>query len=96
MRNWYKKSKLLGNIIPKKETIEEILFNIQPIYVDSSFIQTLSYNKDFKILTIRMKNGKEYVYENVSPKRFKELMSADSKGKYFNEYIKPNYNVIIK
>lgn len=36
------------------------------------------------------KNGKEYVFTPVSPKVAEEFKNSESKGKYFNDYIKSN------
>ena len=84
--NWY-----LNYVFSKTKEIKEEKGNVTEI--DSSFIQSAEYDKSTKKLILRMKNGSQYVYENISPKRFKNFMNSDSKGKYFNEYIKPNYSV---
>ena len=41
-------------------------------------------------LGVQFKNGKEYVFTPVSPKVAEEFKNSESKGRYFNNYIKSN------
>ena len=41
---------------------------------------------------VRFKHGTTYVYYNVEQFVFDELLSADSKGRFFNSRIKGIYN----
>ncbi len=56
--------------------------------VDSSNLEEVSYDKEAKELQIKFKT---YKYENVSPKRVKGLLNAESHGKYFHSNIKGKY-----
>ncbi len=60
--------------------------------VDSSDINSIGYDSSTQILEIEFNSGGIYQYYNVSDSTFNELMSADSKGKYFNQFIKSQYN----
>jgi hypothetical protein len=61
-------------------------------YVDSSNIEAIGYDVAALELHVRfLKSGETYVYYAVEEWRYQEFMQADSKGKYLNAEIKPNY-----
>ena len=61
-------------------------------YVDSSNIEAIGYDAASQELHVRfLKSGETYVYYAVDEWVFVELMQSDSKGKYLNANIKPNY-----
>ncbi|HYK76861.1 MAG TPA: KTSC domain-containing protein [Daejeonella sp.] len=57
----------------------------------SSVIAHFSYSPLTSILEITFVSGKVYYYQHVPPEIYKKLKTADSKGRYFNEYIKDKY-----
>lgn len=58
---------------------------------DSSFINEISYEYNLNVLTVKMKGERAYKYFNVSRNIFNEFKKAESKGKFFNKYIKNHY-----
>jgi len=61
-------------------------------YVDSKNIEAIGYDANTQELHVRfLKSGETYVYYAVEEWVFNEIMQADSKGKYLNAKIKPNY-----
>lgn len=63
------------------------------IFVDSTNIEAIGYDPSTMELHVRfLKSSETYVYYNVEQWRFDELMQADSKGRYLNTNIKPNYD----
>jgi hypothetical protein len=61
-------------------------------YVDSSNIEAIGYDAASRELHVRfLKSGETYVYYAVDEWVFVEMMQSDSKGKYLNSNIKPNY-----
>lgn len=63
-------------------------------YVDSSNIEAIGYDAASQELHVRfLKSGETYVYYAVDEWVFVELMQSDSKGKYLNANVKPNYQV---
>jgi hypothetical protein len=61
-------------------------------YVDSSNIEAIGYDAASRELHVRfLKSGETYVYYAVDEWVFLEMMQSDSKGKYLNANIKPNY-----
>lgn len=60
----------------------------ETIKVNSTAISEVSYDKDTQILRIQFIRGTEYDYPNVPEKEFRNLVSAPSVGKYYNQHIK--------
>ena len=60
--------------------------------VESSNIREIGYNQHKKELYVRFKSGSQYKYLNVNRDEFSKMISADSKGIFFNEEIKPVKN----
>lgn len=60
--------------------------------VNSSDLESVGYDSDTNMLVVEFKSGNTYSYEGVSQDMYNELISSDSIGKYFNQYIKGSYN----
>ena len=50
-------------------------------------IQAVGYDPKTRILKVVFNSGRTYRYEGVPPKVYKELMAADSKGRYMRSEI---------
>lgn len=57
----------------------------------STNIDTIGYDDEKSELHVRFKSGSEYVYSQVPPAVYQEILDADSKGKFLNERIKGRY-----
>lgn len=57
-------------------------------HVASSNIDSIGYDSTNQILEVEFLNGSIYQYYDVPESLYDGLMSADSHGKYLNEYIK--------
>lgn len=57
-------------------------------HVLSSNIDSIGYDSANQILEVKFLNGSIYQYYDVPEYLYVGLMSADSHGKYLNEYIK--------
>lgn len=64
---------------------------METVNVTSSQIKTIKYNDIDKELIVTFNTDKTYKYEDVSMQLFKDLISADSVGKFFNENIKKSH-----
>ena len=62
--------------------------------VDSSVLLTVGYDGERRLLKVRFRNGRTYYYVDVPEPAHRELLEAESKGKYLNEVIKPNYRAV--
>ena len=59
--------------------------------VTSSNLLAIGYDPSNETLRIRFKNNTIYDFYNVPLKLYEGLMNANSKGKYFQAYIKDKY-----
>ena len=50
----------------------------------SAMLSLVEYDDETKELTVTFSNGKPYVYEDVPFETYRELISAESAGRYFN------------
>lgn len=57
----------------------------------SSNVAALGYDAATKTLQVDFKGGRKYHYQNVPAELFAGLLQSDSKGKYLNAQIRPNY-----
>ncbi len=62
------------------------------VWVDSSNIDQIGYSAEDRELWLTFKSGDTYVYTEVPPGTYDDIMAADSKGSYLNREIKPNYS----
>jgi hypothetical protein len=82
-RNWYLKH--VANSV-----IEDS--NLKWEDVDSSFINSVAYDKSRSLFYIKLKGGRKYAFKDVPAKEYKNLLNADSKGRAFNA-IKQKYEL---
>lgn len=59
--------------------------------VQSSSIAAVGYDAANQTLEVQFHNGHAYRYEDVPASVHRELMDAESKGRFFNESIKDQY-----
>lgn len=55
--------------------------------VDSSMIHAVGYDAKTKTLEVIFNSGRTYDYEDVPRKIYRELMAADSKGRYMRNAV---------
>jgi hypothetical protein len=67
---------------------------MQMFAVSSSNLSAVGYDPDDLALVTTFKNGTTYKYLNVPPSLFQGLMSAPSKGTYFNRNIKDRFRFV--
>jgi hypothetical protein len=61
---------------------------MQMIPVSSSNLSAIGYDDHTSTLRIEFNNGTAYEYYDVPSKIFDGLMSAGSKGQYFDQFVK--------
>ena len=59
--------------------------------VDSTAILSAGYDPDTRTLEIQFQDGRVYRYLQVPPVVYRDLMAADSPGRYFDWYIKTTF-----
>lgn len=63
--------------------------NVEMTEVESSNIQAVGFDPKHGAF-IEFKTGDYYRYPNVDYAVFQNLLAAESKGKFFNQFIKPD------
>lgn len=61
-------------------------------YVQSSNLLTVGYDEAALILEVQFRHGGVYQYEGVPLSEYRALMTAGSKGSYFDRHIRNKYN----
>jgi hypothetical protein len=60
--------------------------------VESSFLSKLGYDPEAKVLAIQMQNSSDtYLYQNVPASIYADFLAADSKGAFYVEKIKGQF-----
>ena len=62
---------------------------VEMVRVSSSAIRAVGY--DGSTLTVEFRSGRTYDHPHVPPGVYHGLMSASSKGAYYNEHIRGKY-----
>jgi hypothetical protein len=63
------------------------------VAVDSTALKSLWYDERKRTLRVTFRNERAYLYENVSPHEYEDLMAAGSKGAWFNNHIRDTHPV---
>ena len=64
---------------------------INRISVTSSHIRSIGYDLESKTLEIEFKSGKSFFYYTIDEELYLDLMKAESKGKFYNKYIRGSF-----
>lgn len=59
--------------------------------IQSTLIESVAYDESQQVLDIWFTTGTHYRYFEVEPAVVEELMAAESKGRYFNDFIREGY-----
>ena len=59
--------------------------------VESSMIRRIEYEEPTRELDITFTSGKTYTYVDVPKSVYQRFVRAPSKGQFFNDYIKDQY-----
>ena len=60
---------------------------------DSDHIDGSKHNTFTRRMTVRFKNGSEYVVHGVSGDTYRDFLNAPSQGEHFHTVIKPSYPI---
>ena len=59
--------------------------------IESSLIRSVVYDEKTSSLEVNFRSNTTYLYQGVSTEELDAFLAAPSKGRYFNEHIKPRY-----
>jgi KTSC domain-containing protein len=62
--------------------------------VESTTMRSVGYDQTNQVLEVEFQSGAIYQYLDVRPAVHKELMDAESKGRYFNREIRDIYTSV--
>jgi KTSC domain len=61
---------------------------MQPVPLESTSLASVEYDPALRHLQIQFRSGERYLFFQVPPPCYQHLLQADSKGAYFNRYIR--------
>jgi hypothetical protein len=64
---------------------------MQPVQLQSKTLASALYHPRRRRLQLEFRSGKRYLYFQVPPHCYRELLRADSKGGYFNRHIRNRF-----
>lgn len=64
--------------------------------VSSSLLASVGYDSDEQVLEVELQDGKVYQYVDIPEETYRDLLDADSLGRYFNQYIRGHSYVRIR
>ena len=64
---------------------------MQPVPLQSRTLTSARYDPDRFQLELEFRSGKRYLYSQVPRQCYQELLQAQSKGGYFNRYIRNRF-----
>lgn len=73
------------------EDLEDVERMMQRDAVESSLMAKVGYVPEYKVLEIEFQDGRSYQYFGVPERVYRNLMAAESRGRYFNERIRDAY-----
>ncbi len=59
--------------------------------IDSTSLASIGYDPSHRVLEVEFHGGRIYRYLGVPPRRYEELLHADSAGRFLNTRIKGVY-----
>ena len=59
--------------------------------VNSSWIEGARYDPTARVLTVKLKSGKEYTHHDLPAEKHAAFMESASPGRYYSEKIKNNH-----
>ena len=88
-------STTFGESAKPSPTPSHIVSRIPRQRVDSTAIAKVGYSKRRHILEIEFVNGAIYRYLDVLPSVYRNLMSADSKARFYDANIRRHYHSVM-
>jgi KTSC domain len=64
---------------------------IETVAIESSSLAKVAYHRQQTILQVDFRDGTIYHYLGVPIQTYRDLLQADSKGAYFNHYIRSHF-----
>lgn len=75
-------------------TVDPITSRIRRATIESSALTALGYSKNLRALEVEFRDGLIYRYLDVPPAVYRELLSADSRARFYNQQIRGRYRCL--
>lgn len=75
-------------------SVEPIISHIRRGPVESSAVATIGYSKRLNALEIEFRNGLIYRYLQVPPPIYRDLISAESKARFYHQHVRGKYRCL--
>jgi hypothetical protein len=62
--------------------------------VESTTMRSVGYDQTNQVLEVEFQSGTIYQYLGIPPAIYKDLLAAESKGRYFNSEIRDTYEFV--
>lgn len=85
---------LLRSACAADRNVGPIVSHIRRAAVESSVIAAVGYSKRLHALEIEFRNGFIYRYEHVAADVYRELLSAESKARYYDQNVRGKYHSV--
>jgi len=59
--------------------------------IPSTSLASAGYDRETLVLELEFRGGAIYRYRLVPSSVYRDLLAADSKGRFFNRFIRPNF-----
>jgi hypothetical protein len=64
---------------------------VERMALDSTALTWIRYLPEQRILQVSLRTGRDYEYRDVPLSIYRELLAAESKGRYYNRHIRNNF-----
>ena len=61
------------------------------VIVDSTAVLSAGYDRVTRTLEVELPDGRVYLYVDVPPVVYRDMLAAESAGRYFSNYIKTTF-----
>jgi hypothetical protein len=84
----------ISSVFAADRSVNPIVSRIHREPVGSSALVTVGYSRSLHALEIEFRDGRVYRYLEVPLRQYRELLSADSKARYYNHYIRGKFHCL--
>lgn len=73
------------------DNLQQSIDAFETATVDSSWLDTVSYDPRIKSLRVELQDGNVYTYYNVPQELYNKILTTDSPGRFINKVIKNGF-----
>jgi hypothetical protein len=65
---------------------------LEPLQLDSKALAWVYYRPEQRVLQVGLRTGRDYEYFAVPAEVYRDLLAAESKGRYYNHHIRNEFD----